>query len=272
MRFAWIGFLSIRFLSAAAFGQLATPPPQQAVPQKAPVQDAHKTSSASRVAQNVLAPNEAFANVLQTYHSSLGQAAAEVVNPTNPKATAAARIGAERYPASQNAKTQVVTQQKYKAEVVKTSLASLKSDILSQVPPDDEPLKHYIEARFPRMPATQTGYISEVELKSMDGETEAFVMELRGMEGFTLDLRVKSTPPNANFTYVGEYQQKQDELSIRTDDTIQHLWRGPYLYRVDMVGYRPVTSSFNTISQKGDTVECMLVATDGPEGGECSLK
>lgn len=272
MRFAWRFCLSICLLSGAAFAQLAAPPSQETVPQKAPAQDAPTKSAALRVGQNVLPPNEAFANVLQTYHDTLRRAAAEVGKPTDPKAAAAARIGAEGTPASQDAKSQVVTQQKYKAEVVKTSRELLKADILSKVPSDDEPLKHYIEARFPRIPATQTGYISEVELNSMNGETEVFVMELRSMEGFTLDLRVKSTPPNANFTYVGQYQPQEDELSIRTDDTIQHLWRGPYKCTVGMAGYKPVTSTFNTVSQNGDIVECVLVPTDGEGVGECNLK
>jgi hypothetical protein len=254
MRFASSIFLSVSLLSGMFFAQTA--------PMK---------SAVSHAAQVAVPPRDAFATVLQTYHASLSPAqmrAAEVVKP-GAENRAAVRAGSEK-----NATTQAGTPAQarfYEAKSVNASLVSLKGDILAKVPADDKPLKGYIEARFPHAPSTLTGYISEGQLQSVNEGTEGLVMELRSMDGFTLDLKVKSNPPKARFSYVGEYQQKEDELSIQTDDTIQQLWRGPYVYTVEVEGYRPVTSKFNTVNQKGDTLECTL-AKGTLEGGECVLK
>jgi hypothetical protein len=271
MRFVRVVFLSLCILPGVAFSGQAPRPNQNRTTQKAATASTNTNGADSHVTPEVVPPRAAFADVLLTYHASITPAAAEVAKPTSPKNKAAARIGSERVPAEQNNKAKATVQQNYKAEVVTTSLGSLRSDILARIPPGDEPLKQYIEARFPRTPATQTGYISEDDLKLVNGEAEGLVMELRSMEGFTVDLMVRSSPRNATFTYVPAFQ-KENELSIQTDDTIQQMWRGPYVSTVQVEGYWPVTSKFNTVSQKGDVLECTLVPKNSPEGGQCALK
>ena len=269
MRFLPVVCLSLCILPGAALSGQAAGARPNAAAQKTPAAIGDRNSTYTHATLEVAPPRVAFADVLQTYHASIAASAAEVAKPPSPKAKAAAKT--EKVPAEQNNKAKATIQQNYKAEVVNTSLGSLKSDIMAKIPPGDEPLKQYIEARFPHTPATQTGYISEDDLKSVNGETEGLVMELRSMEGFTVDLKVKSTPHNARFTYIPAFQ-KDTELSIQTDDTIQQMWRGPYVSTVQAEGYWPVATKFNTVSQKGDVLECTLVPQIGPEGGECALK
>jgi len=266
MTFLRVVFLSLCVLPGVPFSGQAPGPTTQ----KAAAASTNTNRADPRITREVVPPRAAFADVLQTYHASI-TAAAEVAKPASPKTKAAAKIGSEKVPAEQNSKAKATVQQNYKAEMVTTSLASLRSDILARIPAGDEPLKRYIEARFPRTPATQTGYISEDALKSVNGEAEGLVMELRSMEGFTVDLMVRSSPRNARFTYVPAFQ-KENELSIQTDDTIQQMWRGPYVSTTQVEGYWPVTSKFNTVSQKGSVLECTLVPKSAPEGGQCALK
>jgi hypothetical protein len=254
MRFACGIFLAVSLFSGIALTQTA--------PAK---------SAASRAAQRV--PSEEFATVLQTYHTSLSSAqtrAAEVVR-SDPENRAAVRVGSEKNPVAQTGKP---AQTKfYEAEAAEASLVSLKVDMLAKVPANDKPLKRYIEARFPSTPPARNGYISESDMESTNEAAEGLVMELRSLEGFAVDLKVTANAEHARFSYVGAFDPDgRDELSIYTDNTIPQMWRGPYAYTATKKGFWPVKDTFNTVSQKGNTMECTLVSTKEPEGGQCILK
>jgi hypothetical protein len=257
MRFAYTIFPTVFFLSTLGLTQ-GTP----------------ANMASSRVAKIAIPPSEAFSNVLETYHASLGQAQTRAVKvvAASPEDRAATPVEPARKVRA--LPTKVVQVKFYEAGAVNTSLTSLKSDILTKVPVDDKPLRHYIEAKFPSTPAAQNGYIAESDVDLANKSAEGLVMELRSAGGFALDLKVKSNAESARFTYVGEFDPnpQDDELSVYTDNTIAQMWRGPYTYAVSRKGYWTVRDKFNTIVQKGDTVECSLVAKQEPEGGQCILK
>jgi len=262
MRFAKRILLYILLFVSTCFAQQKTPNVAGAT---------RVNSKISRATELAIPPKEAFASVLDTYRASINNEETQAIRVVRP---GVANARAEYVPPAAARSGKLVGEKTYKAEVVSSSLASLKGDILSKVPANDAPLRHYLEARFPATPVGKEGFVSEAEMHTVNDQVEGVVMELRNADGYTLDLKV--TSPNterARFSCHAEYPpDASDEDPVFTDSTIQAMWRGPYLYKVEKKGYWTVTDKFNTISQKGDTLECHLVLSSQPEGGECVLK
>jgi hypothetical protein len=242
-------------------------------------------SPRSAVAQAPEPPTQAFGSVLAKYRASMGEVKAvsrrpvsEVAKPTSTAgeskktgAMAAGKVASVEPSKTVAAKAGRV----YEANAVNARLMLLKGDIYATIPKDDLPLRRYVEARFPKaLSGTKDGYISEADMKAADDSAQQFVMQLRDLEGYQMNLKVKANVVGARFSYISQFDtDSTNQLSLRTDGTVIGMWRGPYKFTLERKGYWPVSDTINTIVDRGDTVNCELVLVNGNErGGECKLE
>jgi hypothetical protein len=237
------------------------------------------------VAQTPAPPNQAFGSALAKYRASMGEvkpvSRPPVADITKPAATASgskqkgAMAGAQvAQPEGSRSTAAREAQKFYEAKAVNTRLMSLKEDIFATIPKDDLPLRRYVETQFPKAIVAKDGYINEADVKAADDSAQQIVMQLRDLEGYQMDLKVKSNVEGARFSYISQFDtDPTNQLSLRTDGMVSGMWRGPYKFTLERKGYWPVNDTINTIVERGDTVKCELVMIKGNErGGECKLE
>jgi len=245
--------------------------------------------AAERVAK---LPSEVFPPIQQAYYASVNRVAtveraAEEVAPSSSagSSSASSRVtsmpesrspatsasaGSQPTSGSSGVYTTLPRRKFYDANSYNSALVKLKADLLSAIPPDDKPLRAYVEAKFPQpLVPLDNKYIRESEVEFTNGTVNGLMDHLRLMKSFLMDLNVKTSPSIAKFQLVPKIG---DERTLTTDGIISNLYRGMYEYTVTKRGYRKVHDTINLVEQSGDTVECKLLPDSQPEVGYCTLK
>src|SRR5438477_2692985 len=145
-------------------------------------------------AEQDAAPRDTYGPIQQKYYAALSQVPAArrevnaVVTPPNSASASAARSRASASsaaPASRSAAASndvyatKVQRKFYNATELNSALSTLKGDILKAIPAQDEPLKHYVEARFPRPLSDDFGYVTEGEVARANKIIDALIGYLR---------------------------------------------------------------------------------------------
>ena len=150
----------------------------------------------------------------------------------------------------------------YSTNEVNNLLSSTKNGMLSRIPPEDAPLRNYVEQKFPPSVA---GIPSATKVESRLEQVRALFSKFgifSTPQSFRLDLAVNTTPFKARFDLIPAVG---NPITTTTNDTITNVYRGEYKYIVTKAGYKTVNDTIDFVTRAGTIFSCDLQPNNGPE-------
>lgn len=143
-----------------------------------------------------------------------------------------------------------------------TLLERTRGAIDKDIPPENAPLRAYVDKRLPPLLTGGGRSVPAREATDAIQTIRALFQKLDQVKQFTMDLTIKSVPSGA----LAELSPAAgNKVATTTDETITNLYRGEYDYVVRKAGYKDVKNRENFIDRAGTVLECDLVKKESPD-------
>lgn len=152
----------------------------------------------------------------------------------------------------------------YSASQIRHVLENTKAALLQVIPPDDEPLRRYVQEHFPDS-ANIDQNSNTVDRSTGDAvltRGDYLIRKLAKLNPLYLDLTVRSVPTQAKITL---QSAGGEHAETTTNSKLSNVWRGEYHYKVSKAGFKLVQSDIDLVREAGDTLECDLQSASSPE-------
>jgi hypothetical protein len=158
----------------------------------------------------------------------------------------------------------------YNVDDVNAVLSQVHDEVTARIPPDDAPLRKYVENRLPSRVASAIPQVERQYANSLFDQVKKLLNSLTALPSFTLNLQVNSSPPRALFELV---PPSGVHLSTATNSSITNIYRGEYQYVVTKAGFKTATFTVNFIDRAGTTLDCDLIENSLAQSAlPCALK
>jgi hypothetical protein len=150
----------------------------------------------------------------------------------------------------------------YSSSDVNAALQKTKNATLAPIPPDDKPLRGYVEHTFPAPVDESNEVVKKEEVESRFSLVRELLAKLSRLDSFRLDLTVNTNPSKARFELV---PRVGEHLASTTNSRLTNVYRGEYDYYITKAGYKRVHETINFIDRSGSTLQCELQPDASPE-------
>jgi len=158
----------------------------------------------------------------------------------------------------------------YSSSDVNAALRKTKNETLSPIPPEDKPLRGYVERSFPAPVNESTEVAPKEEVEQRFSVVRELLAKLSRLDSFRLNLTVNTNPSKARFELV---PRVGDKLASTTNSRLTNVYRGEYDYYITKAGYKRVHETINFIDRSGNILECDLQPDSSPEEAlPCNFK
>jgi hypothetical protein len=143
----------------------------------------------------------------------------------------------------------------YSSASVNAALQKTKDATLSPIPPQDKPLRGYVERAFPAPVDEATEVVPKEEAEQRFSLVRELLAKLSRLDSFRLDLTVNTNPPKARFELI---PRVGTSIASATNARLTNIYRGEYDYTITKAGYKRIHETINFIDRSGSILECDL--------------
>ncbi len=143
----------------------------------------------------------------------------------------------------------------YSSASVNAALQKTKDATLSPIPPQDKPLRGYVERAFPAPVDEATEVVPKDEAEQRFSLVRELLAKLSRLDSFRLDLTVNTNPPKARFELI---PRVGTSIASATNARLTNIYRGEYDYTITKAGYKRIHETINFIDRSGSILECDL--------------
>jgi hypothetical protein len=145
---------------------------------------------------------------------------------------------------------------------VNATLQKTKNAALSPIPPNDKPLRGYVERAFPTPVDESKNLVQREEVEKRFSLVRELLTKLSRLDSFRLELIVNTRPSKARFELVPKVGTP---VSSTTNSRLTNIYRGEYDYYITKAGYKRVHDTISFIDRSGSVLDCELQPDSGPE-------
>ena len=143
----------------------------------------------------------------------------------------------------------------YSFASVNAALQKTKDATLSPIPPQDKPLRGYVERAFPPPVDEANEVVPKDEAEKRFSLVREVLAKLSRLDSFRLDLTVNTNPPKARFELM---PRVGTSIASATNARLTNIYRGEYDYTITKAGYKRIHETINFIDRSGSVLECEL--------------
>ncbi len=143
----------------------------------------------------------------------------------------------------------------YSSASVNAALRKTKDATLSPIPPQDKPLRGYVERTFPPPVDEANEVVPKDEAEKRFSLVRELLAKLSRLDSFRLDLSVNTNPPKARFELI---PRVGTSIASATNARLTNIYRGEYDYTITKAGYKRIRETINFIDRSGSVLECEL--------------
>jgi hypothetical protein len=143
----------------------------------------------------------------------------------------------------------------YSSASVNAALQKTKDATLSPIPPQDKPLRGYVERAFPPPVDEANEVVPKDEAEKRFSLVREVLAKLSRLDSFRLDLTVNTNPPKARFELM---PRVGTSIASATNARLTNIYRGEYDYTITKAGYKRIHETINFIDRSGSVLECEL--------------
>jgi hypothetical protein len=143
----------------------------------------------------------------------------------------------------------------YSSASVNAALQKTKDATLSPIPPQDQPLRGYVERTFPPPVDEANDVVPKDEAEKRFSLVRELLAKLSRLDSFRLDLTVNTNPPKARFELI---PRVGTSIASATNARLTNIYRGEYDYTITKAGYKRIRETINFIDRSGSVLECEL--------------
>lgn len=150
----------------------------------------------------------------------------------------------------------------YSSSDVNAALRKTKDATLAPIPPEDKPLRAYVDRSFPAPVDESTEIVKKEDVQERFSLVRLLLAKLSRLDSFRLDLTVNTNPSKARFELV---PRVGEHLASTTNGRLTNVYRGEYDYYITKAGYKRIHETINFIDRAGTVLQCELQPAASPE-------